>query len=141
VAESKCSHARSVGALSLQIISCFILMTNSQLPLSMTTDSLPLTIPTTHPISTSLVKSLGSGLPQRPQRASASSAWKVFVRTGAATTAGHALEHIYSRQHGLEPDKPYDDVDAIVNRCISMLVVKPDSPDMFHCDAVPMVFW
>jgi len=74
-------------------------------------------------------------------RNSASSPWKVFVRTGAALSAGSALEYVHSRQQGVEPEMSYDEVDGIVNRCISMLVVKQDSPDMFHCDAVPMTFW
>jgi len=107
----------------------------------MIADSLPLTIPTSHAISRSLRNTLSSGLPEYPPRPSATSPWKVFVRTGAAISAGPALEYIYSRQRGDEPGQSYDEVDAIVNRCISMLVIKPDSPAMFHCDAVPMIFW
>jgi hypothetical protein len=107
----------------------------------MITDCLPLNIPTSHDISKSLSKTLGPIFPERTARVSATSPWKIFVRTGAAVTAGHALEYIYSRQQGSEPEKSYDQVDEIVNRCISMLVVKPDSPAMFHCDALPMVCW
>lgn len=107
----------------------------------MITDCLPLTIPVSHPISRSLSKLLGPVTPPLPPRPYASSPRRVFIRTGAAITAGYALEYIYNRQQYLEPETSYDHVDEIVNRCISMLVVKPDSPTMFHCDAVPMTFW
>lgn len=117
------------------------LMRYRQLLISTVTISLPLVIPSNHSISLALGKTLGSVLPPTSPRPSASSPFKVFVRTGAAISAGHALEYIYSRQQGCEPTKSYDEVSTIVNRCISMLVVKPDSPAMFYCDAVPMVFW
>jgi hypothetical protein len=107
----------------------------------MISERLPLTIPPNHPISVALTKTLGPALPPVSSRQSATSQRKVFIRTGAAIAAGHAIEYIYSRQQGSDPEKPYDHADAIVNRCISMLVVKPDSLQMFHCDAVPMTFW
>ncbi|KAF2821657.1 hypothetical protein CC86DRAFT_448667 [Ophiobolus disseminans] len=116
-----------------------IFMLDRQLPLSMTTDHLPLTIPTGHPISITLRKSLAPGLPSRPINSSATSPWKVFARTGAAISAGPALEYIHSRQRGEEPEISYDEADCIANRCISMLVIKPDSPVMFQCDVVPMI--
>lgn len=106
----------------------------------MVTDCLPLTHPTAHPISKSLSQSLSVGLPPPAPRPLATSPRKVYIRTGAAVTAGHALEYIHDRQQGLEPEKTYDQVDDTVNRCISMLVVKPDSLDLFHCNAVPMTF-
>ena len=116
-------------------------MRDRELPLSMTTPCLPLTIPTEHPISRALSKTLAPGLPPRQRGSSASSYWKVFVRTGVSLSAGHALEYVYSRQQAVEPEKSYNEVDGIINRCISMLIVNQDSPDMFHCDAVPMILW
>ena len=107
----------------------------------MTTPCLPLTIASEHPISSALKKTLAPGLPQRQRGSSASSYWKVYVRTGVSLSAGHALEYVYSRQRGVEPEKSYNEVDGIVNRCISMLIVTQNSPDMFHCDAVPMILW
>lgn len=91
-----------------------------------------------------LRKTLGQNLPPLSSRQSATSPRKVFIRTGAAIAAGHALEYVHDRQQALEPAQPYDHADTVVNRCISMLIVKPDSPDalfLLHCDAAPMTFW
>ncbi|KAH7390996.1 hypothetical protein DE146DRAFT_151443 [Phaeosphaeria sp. MPI-PUGE-AT-0046c] len=117
-----------------------VAMLDRQLPLSMTADCLPLTLSSRHAISLALRKTLGSGLPPMSTRQSATSPRKVFIRTGAAIAAGHALEYVYSRQHGSDPDQSYDHADAVVNRCISMLIVKPDSLFLLHCDAAPMTF-
>jgi hypothetical protein len=107
----------------------------------MVSDCLPLNLPPDHPVSKSLNRALKSEYPQQPARTSATSPWKVFVRTGVAIAAGNALGYVHSRQQGLEPYQPYDEVDASANLCISMLVVKPTSLGMFQCDAVPMIFW
>ncbi|KAH7088924.1 hypothetical protein FB567DRAFT_522621 [Paraphoma chrysanthemicola] len=117
-----------------------VAMLDRQVCLSMVSDCLPLNLPPDHPVSKSLNRALKSEYPQQPARTSATSPWKVFVRTGVAIAAGNALGYVHSRQQGLEPYQSYDEVDASANLCISMLVVKPTSPGMFHCDAVPMIF-
>jgi hypothetical protein len=107
----------------------------------MTTNCLPLSLSSTHAISMTLRKTLLQTLPPLSSRQSATSPRKVFVRTGAAIAAGHALEYIHNRQQGLDPTQSYDHADTVVNRCISMLIVQPDSPLLLHCDAAPMTFW
>jgi len=107
----------------------------------MLSNPLPLTLSADHAVTKSLRSTLSPVLPPVPARPYATSPFKVFIRTGAVISAGPALDYIYSRQHGTEPKHTYDYADGAVNLCISMLVVKPGSKAMFHCDAMPMTVW
>jgi len=107
----------------------------------MTVTILPLTILPSDAISKSLAQSLGPDIPPHPPRAHASSPRKVHIRALAALASSHVLEYIYARQHGIEPNQSYDQVDVTINNCIKALVDKPEPHTWLHCDAIAMAFW
>jgi hypothetical protein len=107
----------------------------------MVTDTLPLTVSSHDSISRSIKSSLGPKFPPSPPRAYASSPRKVHIRSLVSLASGHILEHIHERQHGLEPEETYDQIDITISECIRMLVDKPQPHTWLHCDAMAMAFW
>ncbi|KAH7401223.1 hypothetical protein BKA66DRAFT_98299 [Pyrenochaeta sp. MPI-SDFR-AT-0127] len=117
-----------------------MLMLDRMIPLSTISNSLPLTILSSDPISKILSNRLGPTIPPHSPRPFASSPRKVHIRTAVALASGHVLEYIHARCHNIEPEEPYDDVDKIINDCIKMLVDKPQPHTWLHCDAIAMAF-
>jgi hypothetical protein len=107
----------------------------------MSSSTLPLTILSADPISRSLAMTIDPVIPPHPPHPYASSPRKVHIRAAVSLASGHVLEHIHAQQHVFEPEELYDEVDTLINKCIKLLVDKPEPHTWLHCDAIAMAFW
>jgi hypothetical protein len=108
---------------------------------SLTTESIPLTLFSSDPISKSTAKAMNPVIPTPAPRPYASSPRKVHIRATVSLASGHVQEYIHARHHELDPEETYDQVDDIINKCIQKLVDKPKPHTWLHCDAIAMAFW
>jgi hypothetical protein len=110
-------------------------------PISLTSESISLTLFSNDPISKSTAKAMGPVIPAPAPRPYASSPRKVHIRATVSLATGHVQEYIHARYHALDPEETYDQVDEIINQCIAKLVDKPVPHTRLHCDATAMSFW
>jgi hypothetical protein len=113
----------------------------SIIPISLTSDSVPIILPSNNTISKMVAKSIGPDIPAPSPQPYASSPRKVHIRAAVSLASGHVQEYIHARHHDLEPEETYDQVDEIINACIRKLVDKPEPHTWLHCDAIAMAFW
>jgi hypothetical protein len=111
------------------------------IPISTTTESIPLILLSSDPISKTVSKTVGPTIPSPSPRTFASSPRKVHIRAAVSLAAGHVQEYIHARHYEHEPEQTYDEVDEIINKCIKKLVDKPEPHTWLHCDAIAMAFW
>jgi hypothetical protein len=114
---------------------------HSMIPISMTADTLSLTLFSNDPISKAIASSMDPEIPAPAPRPYASSPRKVHIRATVSLASGHVQEYIHARHHELDPEETYDQVDETINTCIQKLVDKPQPHTWLHCDAIAMAFW
>ncbi|KAF2845694.1 hypothetical protein T440DRAFT_493260 [Plenodomus tracheiphilus IPT5] len=137
--EARKQNAEEAIAL-IEWLQVSMLMLDRLIPLSMLSDSVPLVLRSTDPTSKAVANRLMPGVPPPSHQQTPTSPRKIHIRAAVALAAGPALEYIYARQHGLEPEQTYDQVDDVIAECIKVLVDKPQPHTWLHCDAIAMAF-
>ncbi|KAH9869880.1 hypothetical protein J1614_006801 [Plenodomus biglobosus] len=117
-----------------------MLMLDRLIPLSMLSNPVPLALRSTDPTSKAIASRLMPGVPAPSPEQPPTSPRKVHIRAAVALAAGPVLEYIYARQHGLEPEQSYDQVDDIIAECVKVLVDQPQPHTWLHCDAIALAF-
>ncbi|KAI8932949.1 hypothetical protein NX059_010418 [Plenodomus lindquistii] len=117
-----------------------MLMLDRFTSISMLSDPVPLTLRSTDPTCKAIAGRLMPGVPAPSPEQIPTSPRKVHIRAAVALAAGPVLEYIFARQHGLEPEQSYDQVDDIIAECIKVLVDTPQPHTWLHCDAIALAF-
>lgn len=117
-----------------------MLMLDRLISLSMLSDPVSLILHSTNPTCKAIAGRLIPGMPAPSPQETPISPRKVHIRAAVALAAGPVLEYVYARQHGLEPEQSYDQIDDIIADCIKVLVDKPQPHTWLHCDAIAMAF-
>ncbi|KAH7384345.1 hypothetical protein DE146DRAFT_223438 [Phaeosphaeria sp. MPI-PUGE-AT-0046c] len=98
----------------------------------------PLSIPSTHPIPTSLTQNLGP-LPPIAEFEFASSPRTHFFRTLVSVVSGRVYTYIHARSHGMTPAESYEDVNGAIHDIIGMLDGGPPADKALQCASYPML--
>jgi hypothetical protein len=83
----------------------------------------------------------GTGIPKDVLLSFSNKPGKACSELLSAIAAGHVIEYVQARQHGLEPLRTYAEVDKSVIDCLKMLLNMTDKHGSAYYDCIALAFW
>lgn len=133
---------------TLSWLQASILMLDNTLAISHLTPGFPVSIPSSSAFSVTLAQTLGPNIPPPPPTVDATCPRKIHIRASVAIAASHVLSYTHALTQGKAVPTAaaaaipasYATADDKINKCINMLIDKPQPHTWLHCDSIALAF-